>query len=128
MTSIYYISWRTWHENEVTTPWQWYSLQQGTTYKKRKNSTSNLIVDAELMAQAFQTQNQQILDEIDQNFINDVVLASFLEDNSEQAAAEQVLKQFPDAEILRCQEVDLATKQQILELFDQAIRRQELGK
>jgi hypothetical protein len=128
MNSIHYISWRTWQEEEVTTPWVWYPLQQGHMYKKRTSCKSSLTVTEELVADAFQTKNQSLLDEINQNYIQDVELASFIVAESENQAVTEILQYFPDAEITRCQQIEPQTKQQILELFDQAIRKKELGK
>ncbi len=127
MNNTYYISWRTWHESKTVTPWDWYPMQRGSTFKRRQNSTSTLKVDQDLILSAYESRNQPLLDEIEREFIEDVLLSAFVVALDETSAQSEVLKYFPDAEIDKCAWVDEATKQKILRLFDEALRKKELG-
>lgn len=123
MNNTYYISWRTWHESKTVTPWDWYPLRRGNTFKRKQNSTSTLKVDQDLILSAYESRNQPLLDEIEKEFIEDVLLSAFVVAQDEVAAQSEVLHYFPDAEIDKCTWVDDTTKHKILELFDKAARK-----
>ena len=123
MKSIYYLCWRTWREAETLTPWSWYPMSRGSQYRKRTGSVSTLRVDSEMIALAYENRNAELLEEIEKNFIEDVCLSAFIEAESEEAAQAEVCRYFADAEFEKCQRVDEATKQKILELFGAALMK-----
>lgn len=118
---IYYISWCTWREDAVDTPWDFWFLSSGDRYKLRSGSQSRLKPDVNLVAQAYETHNMEILEEIDTHFINDVKLIAFVEAEDESQAKSLVQQCFSDAEFDKCVAVDPETQASILALITQTI-------
>jgi hypothetical protein len=123
MKNTYYVSWRTWLEAEISTPFAWYPMSRGTVYRKREHSTSKLVVDNQLITSAFEAGNSALLEEIERDFIDDAELLAFVEADSEDDAHEIVRKYFSDAEFTRTQQIDQATKNQILRMIDEAVMK-----
>lgn len=119
----YYVSWSTWKEQQVETPWDFWFISQGTRYKPRQTCDSKLVPGAAMIAHAFQTQNQKLLDEIGANFINDIKLLAFIPALDPQHAQQQVQMLFEDAEFDRVCVVDQQQQQTILQLITSAMAK-----
>ena len=117
---IYYISWFTWLEDDVQTPWDFWYLKQGARHKPRKNSSTSF-TDEEQIADAFTSAHAGKLDHLDNEFINDIKLLAFIEAETQQHAIQQVLNVFADAEFDRCEQVDQQTKNQIITMINQTL-------
>lgn len=117
MKSIYYICWKTWKEAETVTPFTWYPISHGSIYKRRHGSNSSLLPTKEMIFTAYETKNSELLDEIQQNFIEDMTLCAFVDAEDEQQAKSEICRYFDDADIERCQKADEPTKEKILALF-----------
>ena len=120
---IYYISWSTWREHEVDTPWDFWFISQGSRYKPRSACASKLQPGAAMIAHAFETQNQKLLEEIETNFINDIKLLAFIHADDPDHAQQQVLNIFDDAEFDKISVVDQQQQQAILQLINQTIEK-----
>jgi hypothetical protein len=114
--STYLVTWTTWQEQPVTTPWEFWFVSEGTKYRRRAGSRSNLCVTDSNIADAFESRNYEYLDELEQEFINDVKLMTFVIADHEQHAQQQIRDLFPDAQIDRTHSVDDATKSAIVDL------------
>ena len=119
----YYVSWYTWREDLVHTPWDFWFLSNGTRYKPRSGSQSKLRPDAHVVAHAYESHDVAVLEEIDTNFINDVKLIAFVEAPDEIAAQAAVTQCFPDAEFEKCVSVDADTQASILALISHTINQ-----
>lgn len=117
INQIYYISWCTWREDPVNTPWDFWFLSNGARYKLRSGSQSRLRPDAHVVAHAYETQDMAILEEIDSNFINDVKLIAFVQAEDDDQAKASVQQFFPDADFDKCVAVDVDTQASILALI-----------
>jgi hypothetical protein len=123
INQIYYISWSTWREDPVDTPWDFWFLSNGSRYKLRSGSESRLRPDAHVVANAYESQDMAILEEIDTNFINDVKLIAFVEAEDDQLAKNSVQQFFPDAEFDKCVAVDVDTQASILALISHTVNQ-----
>lgn len=118
---IYYVRWRTWKEEQTTTPWDFWYLKQGTEYRLRKGGSSSLKPTVELIQAAFERQNSAILNEIDSEFVQDVCLAAFVLGLDENDVQQQVKDLFEDAEFDRVQMVNRETMIHIVSLYNQTL-------
>lgn len=120
----YYMTWRTWREQQVQTPWEFWFLSEGATLKPRSHMDPLVTPpDPHQIQSAWEAQNQTQLDEWDRDFISDVCLAAFVYADSEVHAQSQVRALFADAEFIKCVVVTPDIKQQIISLFDQTIQQ-----
>lgn len=110
----YYISWHTWREDPVETPWDIWFLSQGEMPKMTHQDSS-----LEEIQKIWQTQDVQAWNRLQQSQILDIKLASFIQAESDVHAKQQVLVLFPDAHWHKCAPVTEEVKQQIIQLFDQ---------
>jgi hypothetical protein len=118
MTShIYYVSWHTWLETEVHTPWDFWYLSKGTRPKTQSGAAHDAIADV------WQKQDTHAWDKLMEHHVWDVKLAAFVQAHSESHAQSQVTQLFPDAEWDKCVQVDAVTKQQIEQLFGDTLKR-----
>lgn len=113
---IWYVSWRTWTEQEVCTPWLFWYLSEGGEYRARAHSGAPPF-DELKWAAAFETADQLMLDQLNLLYVNDVKLCAFLETTNEEQAQLEVLSLFSDAEFDKVSWVDLSTQQSIKSLF-----------
>jgi len=123
INQIYYVSWSTWREEPVNTPWDFWFLSNGARYKLRSGSQSRLRPDAHVVAHAYESHDVAVLEEIDANFINDVKLIAFVEAPDDVAARASVMQCFPDAEFEKCVPVDPETQASILALIAHTINQ-----
>jgi hypothetical protein len=114
--SIFYISWSTWVEKELETPWDFWYVSQGNTYKPRDPSISPPL-DSDAVELAFMRKDAAVLNRIEAEYVNDVQLMAFIAAENQESAMGKVRSVFPDAEFGRVQEIDPATKDQILNLI-----------
>lgn len=119
-TTNYYTVWRTWWEGAVNTPWDFYPLKRGDQLKPRAGKEQLTPPSSAQIAAAFEAENSRFLNEVEENFVEDIWLAAFVPAIDQNSAAKQIIKLFPDAEIQRCVAVDPATQQSILQLFSGA--------
>ncbi len=117
----YYMSWYTWVDKDVTTPWDFWFLSQGSRYRPRKDSTSKPL-DQEAIKQAFENADEATLIQLDLDYVNDVKLLAFVLASSEEEAKQQVKKVFADAEFDKIQAVDAATQTAILQLIAKTLK------
>ena len=118
----YYISWYTWLDQNIQTPWDFWFLSQGSRYRPRSNAEQKLL-DSDQVIVAFESGNRDVLDQLDINYINDVKLVAFVEAPTPESASEQIQSVFGDAEFEKVQEVDVETKTAILSLIGQAVAK-----
>lgn len=123
MMSEYYVSWCTWQEQQIDTPWDFWYLQRLETWKPRRNCASKLHVTPNLLQNAWLQGRSDILDEVEANFVQGVLLCAFVQAGSEQEAGDAVTKVFADAHIQRVTLVDPATRDAITQLFAQTEKR-----
>jgi hypothetical protein len=114
----YYVSWHTWREDSVDTPWDFWYLSKGEMPQSKQTD-----VDLEQIQQIWQNKNVQAWEALQQQHVYDVKLAAFVEAESQDSAQTQVVALFPDAVWHKCVQVDLVTKQQILQLFSDTLNR-----
>lgn len=122
MEQIYYVKWRTWSEKEIHTPWDFWMLKEGQEYKPRLHTTSNLIITPQLIEQAWISQNTQLLDQIQNDFINDIHLMAFVNAIDPQQATNEIKRLFDDAQILHIVPVTQEQKTQIMELIEKTVK------
>lgn len=120
--NTYYISWYTWQDQNITTPWDFWFLAQGNRYKPRgtKNQTQQL--DQDQIIAAFESGNSAMLDQLDTEYINDVKLVAFVDAADAAQAQLQVKQMFEDAEFEKIEAVDQSTKTAILDLINSSLR------
>lgn len=114
---IWYISWNTWLDQDIQTPWDFWFLSEGTRFKPRAQCNSNLKPGSAMIAHAFETQNQRLLAEIQENFIQDVKLLALINATDESHARNQILELFSDAEFDKIAEIDQQQYNAILKLI-----------
>jgi hypothetical protein len=119
---IYYVSWNTWLDQDIHTPWDFWFLSEGTRFKPRPTCKSALKPGSAMIAHAYETQNQRLLEEIQENFIQDVKLLALITAEDEHAAQQQVQNLFADAEFDRVMEIDQQQCDAILQLIDQTLK------
>jgi hypothetical protein len=117
----FYVTWSTWSEQQVTTPWDFWFLKAGTTLKPREGHADHVSPDQ--IAQAYLTGDAPIIQLIEQNYVTDVVLATFVTAPDSESAQLEVKHMFPDAVIDKCVWVDAETQTQIINLFDQTVNQ-----
>jgi hypothetical protein len=115
---IWYLSWRTWCEHEVSTPWSFWYLCEGREYVPRVNSDAPPF-DEHTWAAAFERADQAMLDQLHVLYVNDVVLCAFVSAPSEEQAQLEVLSLFPDAKFDKLIQVDESIQARIIALFEQ---------
>lgn len=120
--NTYYISWYTWLDRDIQTPWDFWFLSQGSRYKPRSNAESTQL-DSDQIIAAFESGNRAVLDQLEINYINDVKLVAFVDADSAELACEQIQSIFSDAEFEKVQQVDTETKNAILNLIGQSIAK-----
>ena len=120
ITQTFYVSWYTWLDQPISTPWDFWFLSQGSRYRPKDRSNSAEISRDEIAA-AFAKQDYQKLEKLEEHYINDVKLLAFVEAVDELDAANQVRTTFSDAEIEKAHPVDQATKNAILNLIAQSL-------
>jgi len=118
-TQTYYVSWHTWMEQEVNTPWDFWYLSKGTM-PKTTGETANL--DPEQVWQVWQNPQDIKWDSLTQP-VWDIKLAAFVQAESEEKAQSQVSELFTDAVYDKCVWVDEDTQQQIKKLFGETLTR-----
>jgi hypothetical protein len=123
MEQIYYIKWRTWSEKEIQTPWDFWILKEGTDYHPRTHSVSTMNVTQQTLEQAWISQNSQLLEHIQNNFIADIHLMTFVIAPNQQQAIDQIQGLFDDAQILQTTPVTPHQQQEILKLIERTVRR-----
>ena len=119
--SVYYIVWSTWKEDATQTPWEFWTLTTPDKLKPRKNSRKYGVITKHQVAAAFERLDSQLLENIEQNYIEGCKLAAFISANSEEDSIAEVQKIFEDAEFEKCVIVDQDTQQKIIELFTHAM-------
>ena len=125
--SVYYTVWSTWKEEESATPWEFWMLTKPDKLKPRKNSGKYGIITKAQVAAAFERLDSQLLENVEQNYIEGYKLGAFISANSENNAREEIRKIFADAEFDKCVEVDELTRQKIIELFAQVTANKKGG-
>jgi len=120
--ATFFVTWRTWSEQAITTPWDFWFLKPGATHKPRSAHTPELM--PEQIAQAYQTGDIMMIQHIEQNYVTDVWLVAFVIAPDSESVQQQVTHMFPDAVIEKCVWVDAETQTQIIQLFDQTISTQ----
>ena len=113
---LYMVTWTTWQENPVSTPWEFWFVSQGVRYRRREGSTSMLTATDGQIAAAFDRRDSAYLEELEQEFINDVKLMAFVPAVDALSAQQSVTQLFLDAEFDRTQCVDDATRSAITDL------------
>jgi len=118
--ALFYLGWKTWAQGKIETPWDFWIIGQDRDDARLKNGyTSSLKKPSkELILSAFQTQNTEILEEINEKFSFAAKLCAFVESDSEEEAKNQVLGLFEDAEFNKISQVDPQTKNQIIYLLN----------
>jgi hypothetical protein len=114
----YYMSWHTWREDPVETPWDFWYLSKGEMPQVKQSD-----VDLEQIQKIWQNQDVKAWEALQQHNIQDVRLAAFVEADTEDSAKAQVLALFPDAVWHKCVLVDGVTKQQIIQLFGDTLSK-----
>ncbi len=114
----YYMSWHTWREEQVETPWDFWYLSKGEMPQVKQSE-----VDLDQIQKIWQHKDVQAWEALQQSQVYDVRLAAFVEAESETDAKAQVLTVFPDAVWHKCVPVDGVTKQQIIQLFGDTLSR-----
>jgi hypothetical protein len=120
--NTYYISWYTWLDQNIQTPWDFWFLSQGSRYKP-KSTALKTDIDSDQVIAAFESGNRDFLDQLDINYINDVKLVAFVDADSPELACAEIQNIFGDAEFEKVQEVDAETKSAILGLIGQAVAK-----
>lgn len=115
----YYMSWHTWHEGEVETPWEFWYLSKGTLPKRKDNPD----IDLAHVAKIWETHDQSAWNQLENSQVWDIKLAAFVQAESESHAKDQVAHVFPDAVWDKHVQVDDVTKQQIEKLFGDVLNR-----
>lgn len=114
----YYVSWHTWREDEVETPWDFWYLSKG-----ERPQAKHTDVDLSQIQKIWQNQDVQAWEALQQSQLLDVKLAAFVEAESQASAQSQVMSLFPDAVWHKCVPVDHVTKQQIIQLFGDTLSK-----
>lgn len=119
---VYYVTWHTWSDQQVNTPWEFWFLNEGVTLKRRSHVAAHVLIPTtEQIKAAWESQNTQLLDDWDSQFVSDVKLAAFVSGESESHAQSQVTQLFADAQFDKCVPVTSEIKQQIQLLFDRTL-------
>lgn len=123
INKIYYVSWSTWKEQQIDTPWDFWFISQGTRYKPKISCISKLKPSAAMIAHAFETNNTRLLEEIENNFINDIKLLAFIHAINPEHAQQQIMDIFEDAEFDKITVVDEQQHHTILKLIVSTIEK-----
>lgn len=119
--SVYYTVWSTWKEDAAQTPWEFWTLTTPDKLKPRKNSGKYAIISKAQVTAAFEKLDSELLENIEQNYIEGCKLAAFIIANSTEESIAEVQRIFEDAEFEKCTMVDAGTQAKIIELFTQAM-------
>ena len=119
-TQTFYVSWHTWLEQEISTPWDFWYLSKGTMPKTLTAAPSP---DPEQVWQLWQNPKDIKWDSATQSTTWDIKLAAFVQAESAEKAQSQVSELFTDAVYDKCVWVDEDTKQQIQKLFGETLTR-----
>ena len=114
----YYMSWHTWREDQVETPWDFWYLSKG-----ERPQAKHTDVDLSQIQKIWQNKDVQAWEALQQSQVLDVKLAAFVEAESEESARSQVIALFPDAVWHKSVQVDGVTKQQIIQLFGDTLSK-----
>lgn len=114
----YYMSWHTWRQEPVETPWDFWYLSKGEKPQIKQSD-----VNLDQIQKIWQNQDVQAWEALQQHQVYDVKLVAFVEAESESHAQAQVLTLFPDAVWHKCVQVDHVTKQQIMQLFGDTLNK-----
>lgn len=115
----YYVTWFTWHMAQLQTPWDFWYLQKGKRYKPLNDQVPAW--DPDQAQRMYANGDAAGISKLEQDYISDVKLMCFLMAWDESHAQAQVREIFPDAEFDKICLVDVATKQQILNLVQQTL-------
>jgi hypothetical protein len=88
----YYMSWHTWREEPVDTPWDFWYLSKGQLPKGKDQS-----VELQDIQQIWQNQDVKAWEALQDSHVWDIKLAAFVEAPDEAHAKHQVQQLFPDA-------------------------------
>lgn len=115
----YYVSWHTWLEQEVQTPWDFWYLSKG----QKPKHVEPMHMDLHELQKIWQNQDVQAWERLQTQHMWDIKLAAFVDATSESHAQSQVTTLFPDALFDKCVQVDAVTKQQIIQLFGDTLSK-----
>lgn len=116
--NTYYVSWHTWREDQVDTPWDIWFLSKGEKTKVLAHT-----VDLDQIQKIWQNQDVQAWQSLQQSHVWDIKLAAFIQAEDTEKAQSQVMELFPDADWDKCVQVDDVTKQQIIQLFSDTLNK-----
>lgn len=116
--NTYYVSWHTWQEDDVETPWDFWYLSKGHMPRVKDSH-----VDLEQIQKIWKDQDVKAWESLQQTHIWDIKLAAFVQADSDAHAQAQVTQLFPDAVWAKCVQVDEVTKQQIIQLFGDTLSK-----
>jgi len=117
--NTYYVSWHTWREDAVDTPWDFWYVSKGQMPRAKDDHD----VDLAHIQQIWANQDVKAWHALQNDHVWDIKLAAFVQADHVVDAQAQVTQLFPDAVWAKCVQVDEATKQQIIQLFGDTLSK-----
>lgn len=96
------VSWKTWQDSDIETPWPFQLIQHTSEFRKR--GTSEPASD-EFVNSIYLSGNEQAVLDFENQFISAVVLATMIEDSDPITAIKSIKAVFCDAEVIDFVEV-----------------------
>lgn len=107
------ILWKTWIEGELEVPWPFMLYEKTTDFKSRKNPEINISQDK--IDSVLQSYNSDLVSTFLEEHVEAWVLTTAIEASDQEFAIEIIKAIFYDAEIIKCEEINLNEYNQVLE-------------
>lgn len=91
------ISWKTWWEDQIDTPWPFQLIEHTSDFKKRKTGEK---ISEDYVDSVYLSGNEDLALQFESNYISAVVLATMIDADTAESASASIKSVFPDAEIV----------------------------
>lgn len=91
------VSWKTWWEDQIDTPWPFKLIEHTSEFRKRKTGVP---VSDDYVYSVYLSNNENTVIQFEDNYISAVVLSTMIVADTAETAAESIKNIFPDAEIV----------------------------